>query len=268
MAARRALLFAIGLITWLLSVILTSAGHASIRFGVAAEPYPPFTSKDAAGEWVGWEIDLMNAVCRAMKEECSIVEVSWDGIIPALNANFFDVIWSSMGITEDRLAVIDFTVPYYATPVILVGERNGDRDISPVHLQGKIVGAQGGTIHEKYLKKHYSRNKLKIYHTQDEAFQDLTAGRVDYVQGDMIPLLDFLETPVGKTCCEFKGELPVDPEIFGIGAAGGIRKGDVALKNKLNAALKLVRESGEQKAISRKYFPFDIAPKSRAATGD
>jgi polar amino acid transport system substrate-binding protein len=112
MGARRVLLFAIGLITGLLSVALTSAAQASIRFGVAAEPYPPFTSKDAAGEWVGWEIDLMNAVCRVMKEECSIVEVSWDGIIPALNANFFDVIWSSMGVTDDRLVTIDFTEPY------------------------------------------------------------------------------------------------------------------------------------------------------------
>jgi polar amino acid transport system substrate-binding protein len=142
----------------------------------------------------------------------------------------------------------------------LIGERDGDLDISPAHLEGKIVGTQGGTIHERYLKKHYIGNKVKIYQTQDEAFQDLSAGRVDYVQGDMIPLLDFLGTSVGKTCCELKGELPDDPKILGIGAAGGIRKGDVALKNKLNAALKFVRESGEYETISRKYFTFDIAP--------
>ena len=68
------------------------AAHAddTIKFGVAAEPYPPFSSKDASGKWVGFEIDLMNAVCAEMKANCSIVEVAWDGIIPALQASKFD----------------------------------------------------------------------------------------------------------------------------------------------------------------------------------
>ena len=84
----------------------------TIRFGVAAEPYPPFTTKDASGKWVGFEVDLMDAVCAEMKAKCSIVEVAWDGIIPALQASKFDVIWSSMLITEKRKLVIDFTDKY------------------------------------------------------------------------------------------------------------------------------------------------------------
>ena len=44
----------------------SSAAVADIKFGVAAEPYPPFSSKDASGKWVGWEIELMDAVCAQM----------------------------------------------------------------------------------------------------------------------------------------------------------------------------------------------------------
>ena len=40
----------------------TSAG-AEMRFGIMNEAYPPFFTKDAAGKWVGWEIELMDAVC-------------------------------------------------------------------------------------------------------------------------------------------------------------------------------------------------------------
>lgn len=137
----------------------SSVGKAEVRFGIAAEPYAPFTSKDAKGQWVGWEIDLMNAVCRAMKEECSIVETSWEGIIPALNGHFVDVIWSSMAITDDRLKVIDFTDPYYATPVTLIGQRNGDTDATPAHLASKQIGVQGGTIHLKTVEKDYPGSK-------------------------------------------------------------------------------------------------------------
>jgi len=70
----------------------TSPAMADLKFGVAAEPYPPFTSKDASGVWVGWEVDFMNAVCAEIGEKCTIEEVAWDGIIPALQAKKFDVI--------------------------------------------------------------------------------------------------------------------------------------------------------------------------------
>ena len=58
--------------------------YADLKMGVAAEPYAPFTSKDASGVWVGWEVDFMNALCAEIGEKCTIEEVAWDGIIPAL----------------------------------------------------------------------------------------------------------------------------------------------------------------------------------------
>ena len=81
-----------------------SPAMADLKFGVAAEPYPPFTSKDASGVWVGWEVDFMNAVCAEIGEKCTIEEVAWDGIIPALQAKKFDAIMASMLITEKRKA--------------------------------------------------------------------------------------------------------------------------------------------------------------------
>src|SRR5439155_18206657 len=111
----------------------TAQAQADIKFGVAAEPYPPFESKDASGKWVGWEVDLMKAVCAQMKEKCELVEVSWDGIIPALTSKQIDVIWSSMSITDERKKTIDFTNMYYDTPSVIIGAKDGDMDISPEH---------------------------------------------------------------------------------------------------------------------------------------
>ena len=134
----------------------SSAAIADIKFGVAAEPYPPFSSKDASGKWVGWEIDLMDAVCAQMNEKCELVEVAWDGIIPALTSKQIDVIWSSMSITGERKQTIDFTNMYYNTPTVIIGAKTGDKDITPEHLKGKVMGAQVSTIHEKYVQKYYA----------------------------------------------------------------------------------------------------------------
>jgi len=230
-----------------------SAAQADIKFGVAAEPYPPFSSKDASGKWVGWEIDLMDAVCKQMNEKCELVEVAWDGIIPALTSKQIDVIWSSMSITEERKKTIDFTNMYYNTPTVIIGAKDGDKDITPEHLKGKTLGAQVSTIHEKYLRKYYPESEIKTYQTQDEANNDLAAGRLDYVQADGSALDAFLKTEQGQACCELKGQVPDDPAILGEGVGGGVRKEDTALKEKLNKALSELAKNGELQKITEKY---------------
>ena len=228
--------------------------------GIAVEPYPPFTSKDSTGKWVGWEIDFLDAICSEMNEKCSIVEVAWDGLIPALGGHFIDVIWASMGINQERQRLIDFTDVYYDTPVVFMGTKNSGKDISPAGLNGKTIGVQIGTMHQRNVEKHYgATSTIKLYQTQDEANQDLAAGRVDYVELDGLAAEAFLKTGQGEQCCEIESEITYDQEIFGgVGVGAGVRKDDAALKAKLNAAIQAVRASGECEAISRRYFNLNI----------
>ncbi|MEZ5774031.1 MAG: transporter substrate-binding domain-containing protein [Hyphomicrobiaceae bacterium] len=235
------------------------AGAASaedvVKFGVAAEPYPPFSSQDASGKWVGWEMDLMDAVCAEAKLKCELVATAWDGIIPALLAKNIDVIWSSMSITEERMKQIDFTDMYYNTPTVIVGPKDGDMDITPAHLSGKSIGVQVSTTHSRYAEKFFgpAGAVIKTYQTLDEHNQDLAAGRLDYVQGDGSAMDAFLQSEQGKACCELKGQVPDDPETLGLGVGGGIRKEDTELKGKLNAAIHALGASGGIDAITQKY---------------
>jgi polar amino acid transport system substrate-binding protein len=239
------------------AVMFGFAVHAQaegIKFGVAAEPYPPFSSKDSSGKWVGWEMDLMNAVCKQMNEQCELVEVAWDGIIPALTSKQIDVIWSSMSITDERKKTIDFSDMYYDTATAIIGPKNGDLDISPEHLKGKTIGVQVSTTHANYVDKYYGAGStVKTYQTQDEANQDLAAGRLDYVQADALALAAFVKTEQGAACCEKKAEVPPDSSILGFGVGGGIRKEDTALKDKINAAIHALAAAGEIEKITANY---------------
>src|SRR5204862_3579630 len=125
-----------------------------------------------------------------------LVEVSWDGIIPALTSKQIDVIWSSMAITDARRQTIDFTRMYYNTLDVIIGAKDGDKDISPEHLKGKVIGTQVSTIHEAYIQKYYvpAGAELKTYSTQDEVNSDLAAGRLDYVEADASALDAFLKS--------------------------------------------------------------------------
>ena len=230
-----------------------------VKIGVAAEHYPPFTSPDAAGNWVGWEVDFMNAICKQAALECVITPTAWDGIIPALTAGQIDVIMSSMSITEERAKTIDFSDKYYNTPTMVMVAKDSAITADAAGLTGKIIGVQVATTHEAYVQKHFApvAAEVKTYQTQDEANQDLSAGRLDAVQADSIALQAFLDSDAGKACCKSGGMVAEDVAVLGPGVGFGLRKGDPLLA-KLNAAITAIRADGTYDAISKPYFSFDI----------
>ncbi|QRM54152.1 transporter substrate-binding domain-containing protein [Sinorhizobium sp. BG8] len=239
---------------------VSGAMAEQVKVGFAAEPYPPFTSPDASGNWEGWEVDFMKALCAQAKLDCVITPVAWDGIIPALTSNKIDMIIGSMSITAERLQTIDFSDKYYNTPTGVIGPKGVAFEPTPEGMSGKTVGVQVATIHQVYANKYFGENgaTIKEYQTQDEANNDLAAGRIDAVQADSIALGAFLKSDQGQDCCELKGMVKDDPEILGAGVGVGLRKGETELKDKINAAIKAIRANGTYDAFSKKYFDFDI----------
>ncbi len=130
-----------------------------------------------------------------------------DGIIPALTTSKIDMIVGSMSMTPERLKTIDFSDKYYNTPTIVIGTKDLKFDATPEGLKDKTIGVQVSTIHQAYAMKHFAPGgaTIKEYQTQDEANNDLTAGRIDAVQADSLALRAFLATDSGKACCEGKG---------------------------------------------------------------
>jgi polar amino acid transport system substrate-binding protein len=165
-----------------------------------------------------------------------------------------------MSITDERKKTIDFSDKYYNTPTAIIGPKDQKFGASPDDLKGKVLGVQVSTTHAAYAKKHFGgiAAEIKEYQTQDEANQDLAAGRLDAVQADSIALDAFLKSDQGKACCDLKGMVAADIEVLGPGVGAGIRKEDTELKDKINAGIKAIRANGKYEEISKKYFDFDI----------
>lgn len=244
-----------------IGITATAAAQAQqLKVGIAAEPYPPFTEPDASGTWKGWEVDFITATCAEAKLDCVITPVAWDGIIPALTTNKIDMIVGSMSITPERLKTIDFSDKYYNTPTVVIGTKDLTFDATPEGLADKTIGVQASTIHQAYAMKHFAPKgaTVKEYQTQDEANNDLAAGRLDAVQADSLALSAFLKTDAGQACCDEKGKVAPDVEVLGPGVGIGLRKGDEELKGKLNTAIKAIRDNGTYATFSKKYFDFDV----------
>jgi polar amino acid transport system substrate-binding protein len=243
-----------------LALTASAAAADALKIGMAPEPYPPFAEMDASGKWVGWEIELLDAVMKNQGVEYTIVPTAWDGIIPALTAGQIDVIWNSMSITEERLKTIDFSDKYYNTPTVVIATKGAVAAPTAEALAGKIIGVQVSTVHQAYVEKYFAATaaEVKTYQTQDEANQDLAAGRIDAIQADSITLDVFLASDAGKACCELVGTVADDPVILGLGVGAGVRKGEAETLAKINAGIAAVRADGTYDKITAGYFASSI----------
>jgi arginine/ornithine transport system substrate-binding protein len=239
------------------AVITTSAVAADLNICVEGA-YPPFSEINAAGEVIGFDIDIANALCAQMGNSCTMVQSEWDGIIPALLEGKCDAIVASMSITEDRQQIIDFSAKYYNTPGRFVAKEGAGLTDTAEGLAGKVVGLQRGTTYHDFMDGEMSGVELKLYGTQDEVYLDLVAGRIDAAFADSVAVNDgFLKTDSGKGFAFFGGDYTQE-KYFGVGAGIGVRKGEDALRDGFTAAIKAIRDSGEYKSINDKYFPVDI----------
>ncbi|HVI51935.1 MAG TPA: ABC transporter substrate-binding protein [Candidatus Sulfotelmatobacter sp.] len=231
---------------------LTGVAQAAEKVKIGTEgAYPPFNQVDDKGNITGFDIDIAKALCVEAKLDCTVVTQDWDGIIPALNAKKFDAIVASMSITEERQKAVDFTDPYYTNKLQFIAPKKSD--FSPAKLKGKVLGAQRATIAGTWLEEHVKDAEIKLYDTQENAYLDLAAGRLDGILADKFVNYEWLKSDAGKDF-EFKGDAVFDNDKIAI----AVRKGDDKLRTKLNAALKAIVANGTYKKINEQYFPFSI----------
>jgi len=268
--------FSLGL---LISLFLSISANADkIKIGTEGA-YPPWNSKDASGNLIGFEVELAKELCAIMKHECTIVEQDWDGMIPALVMRKFDAIMAGMSITDERMKTINFSQGYadeVASLAVMKGSSLegmdtpeginlslGGGDVKKAlktltgALAGKTVCVQTATIHQNFLESgDVGKIDIRTYKTQDEVNLDLTAGRCDAALAAAVAFTDYAEKSgkavvlVGPT---FSGGA------FGNGVGVGLRKEDTQLAKDFNKAINTARKNGKISELAIKWFGFDAS---------
>ena len=227
---------------------------------VAIDPtYEPFTFKTADGKPTGFDVDIAEALCNEIKRKCVYVEQVWDSMIPGLQAKKYDVIISSMSITEERQQVVDFTDKYYFTPSRIV-VKTGTAFTDLASLKGKKIGVLKGSTQEKYAMGELKPAGVSVvpYEAQDQVYLDIKSGRLDGTVADQVEVTGgFLSKPEGAAY-GFVGPVLNEPKYYGTGVGVALRKGETALKDELNGAIKAIRSNGVYETVSKKYFSFDV----------
>ncbi len=243
--------------------VFSATDLAELKLGIDPT-FPPFEYKNPQGEIIGFDVEIGKSICEKIKMKCVFIENSFDGLIPALKARKFDAILSSLSINDERKKSIDFSSPLFTTPAYLITRKNTSLSSSAETLKGKRVGVQQGSVFETYANKHWRDYGVIIvpYASSDQIYADLAVGRLDATLDDASSAtLSFLSKPQGADFA-LNGAEVFDKTLFGKGTGLGFRQGDDKLREKIDQAIAEIKADGTFNRLNKKYFTFDVSPRS------
>ncbi len=218
------------------------------------DTFAPMGFRTEAGELVGFDIDLANAVGEVLGVDIEFKPIVWDAKEMELSGKKIDLIWNGMSKTPVREEDMNLSKPYFNNSIVIMTLKDSNLK-SKADLAGKNIGIQVDSAALEVVKKDaiYGDivDKLAEYESYDEAVMDLDTGRLDAV------IID-------KVAGKYKATVKADTYAFAEEDFGedfyviGMRKGDNALTEKINAAMQEVIASGKAAEISKEWFGEDL----------
>jgi peptide/nickel transport system substrate-binding protein len=217
-----------------------------LTIGMNAE-YPPFEMVDEAGEIVGFDADLFDAIAKAAGLEFEFVNTRRDGIFVALASGEFDAVISAATITEERAKTVDFSDPYFNAGQMIAVRASETQIMVAEDLASKKVGVQLGTTGDIWLTEQ-TEAEVARYDENTLAFQALAAGDVDAAVADGPTVIEIVKANPEMKLKVLDGVYT--EEEYGI----AVRKDRPEVLAAINAGLAAVKGLGMYDEIYDKWF--------------
>ncbi|UOR02687.1 ABC transporter substrate-binding protein [Leucobacter allii] len=229
---------------------------------IDSEALPLFAKSPDGRTRSGYEPAAAALVAERMGAAIEWVMLPWEDMIPAVRRGDADAVWCGQGMTPERAALVDFTLPYAVFNETLV-VRADDPARSAEELAGYRIGAIANSTNMK-LAETFPGVELVSFGASDDVFGDMIAatrsGEIDgFVDDDVVMI------PLGREDPDFVEAFTVlTGNRWGIGVAPG----NDALRAELDAALEAVVADGALAEVWAEWMPllpFPLAPSAAEA---
>ncbi len=223
---------------------LAQAQDKTLRVGTDAT-FPPMEFVDG-GKRTGFDIELTEALAKAMGKQVEWVDIDFKGLIPGLISKRFDMAMSAIYITDERKKVVDFSDAYYAGGLVAMVKENNAAIKKLSDLDGKKVSVQVGTKSVGYLQQNFPKVERVEVEKNQEMFNLVDIGRADAAVTGKPAAYQYVRTRPGLRVLDEQ----LTTEEYGI----ALRKDTPELTKAVNAALAKLKADGSYAAIVKKWF--------------
>lgn len=218
--------------------------------------FPPYEFVDENNEVAGIDAEIAGAIANKLGMKLEITDMAFDSLIPALQSGTIDIVLAGMTVDPERAEQVNFT-DSYATGVQVIIVPEGSDIKSPDDLDGKNIGVQTGTTGDLYCTDSYGQDHVKQFDNGPLAVAALLNGQVDCVVIDNEPAKNYVAANQGLTI--------LDTAYANEEYAAAIAKDNTELFDKVNAAIKELKEDGTIASIIEKYIPSEGEGEDAAA---
>ena len=217
--------------------------------------FPPYEMTTDAGEFEGIDIETAQAIADKLGLELQIDDMDFDAALLSVQQGKADIVMAGVTVTDERKAVMDFS-DSYATGIQSIIVPEGSDIASPDDLAGKMIGTQRGTTGYIYCSDTpenggFGEEHVTAYDDGATAVKALLNGQVDCVVIDNAPAQEYVKANPGLKI--------LDTEFANEDYAIGVAKGNTALLDAINGALKELIDDGTVQSIIDKYIPAEAA---------
>lgn len=251
-----------GFLPMLAGLILSLLMHVTLaqapqQGSGAAEPlvvatdtaFLPFEFKED-GRYVGFDIDLLDAIAKEMGIRYTLLPMDFANIFPSLADGRAAMAMAGITLTQERERSVDFSDPYFRSGLSLV-VADGNTQIKKFDdLADKAVAVKRGTDGAVYVQRVAPQARLVYFQNTDAAFPylEVAAGRLDALVQDTPNVLYYTRNK-GKGFVRVVQSVDTENGFYAI----ALPKGS-PLTPKVNAALRKVIGSGVYAGIYKKWF--------------
>ncbi|NKE68375.1 glutamine ABC transporter substrate-binding protein [Ramlibacter sp. RBP-2] len=215
-----------------------------LRVGTDAT-FPPMEFVEN-GKRTGFDIELTEALAKAMGKKVEWIDIDFKGLIPGLISKRFDMAVSAIYITDERKKVVDFTDSYYAGGLVAMVKDNNATIRKLADLDGKKVTVQVGTKSVGYLQQNFPKVQRVEVEKNQEMFNLVDIGRADAAVTGKPAAFQYVRTRPGLKVLDEQ----LTTEEYGM----ALRKDTPELTKAVNAALAKLKADGTYAAIVKKWF--------------
>ncbi len=200
------------------------------------------------GEYVGFDIDIINAIADRAGFEIELETTNFDGMIPGLQTGTFDVAIAGMTITEERAQSVDFTNPYYKSGLRIAVGIDNDEITGVEDLEGRTIATRLGSTSAAYIEENIEGATPNMYEQLDQAYLSVQGGGSDAVLYDA-PNVEYYILTSGEDELKIVGDL-LEGQDYGI----AVSKGNEELVTAMNEALAEMIDDGTYSEIFEEWF--------------
>ena len=197
----------------------------------------------------GFEVELAEGLAKRMGLKVEWKSIGFDALLTGLQADRWDMVMASHGITDERAKAVTFTAPHYCSGGVIISKSDAIK--TAADLNGKTVAVQTGTTYLDNVKKLAGVKEMKNFPQDTDARAALITGRVDaWVTDRFVAKTSLAASPgAGMKMGDF---------LFVERIASAVSKGNTSLAGEVNKALATILADGSYAAISKKWFDEDI----------